>query len=206
MSVRVLPSGERALLVEVADAGAAHRLASHARTHAAVVEEAVAGARTVLLVARPGTEVSRLREVFSGAPTTTAASAPPGEVRIEVRIEVRYDGADLAEVADAVGLSTAEVVRRHSAARYVVEFVGFAPGFGYLTGLDPILQLPRRTSPRPSVPAGSVAIAGPYSAVYPRESPGGWHLLGSTDTVLFDPAADPPSPLVAGTVVRFVPR
>lgn len=202
MSVRVLPSGERALLVEVADAGAAHRLAAHARTHSALVEEAVAGARTVLLVARPGTEVSRLREVLEGAAAPTASSTPPGEVRIEVR----YDGADLAEVADAVGLSTEEVVRRHSEARYVVEFIGFAPGFGYLTGLDPLLQLPRRDSPRPSVPAGSVAIAGPYSAVYPRESPGGWRLLGRTDAVLFDPAAEPPSPLVAGTVVRFVPR
>ena len=118
-------------------------------------------------------------------------------------IPVRYDGPDLAAVAVAAGCSAEEVVRRHVAPDYQVAFLGFAPGFAYLTGGDPILALPRRAEPRTLVPAGSVAVAGDYSAVYPRPSPGGWHLIGQTDVVLFDPARSPPSPLAAGMTVRF---
>jgi KipI family sensor histidine kinase inhibitor len=117
---------------------------------------------------------------------------------------VHYDGADLAEVAKETGLSEREVVRLHANARYAVAFCGFAPGYGYLTGLDPRLHLPRRNTPRTKVPAGSVAIAGEYSAVYPRESPGGWHLIGRTDLVVWDVDRDPPQLLVPGTRVRFV--
>ncbi len=201
--MRVLPSGERAVLVEVDDAAQAHALAAHLRARAiGGVEEIVPAARTVLVVVAEPDRLPGLRALLAQAPGTVA-TAPPSA---EVSIAVEYDGEDLAEVAALAGLSVEEVVRRHTAARYVVEFVGFAPGFAYLAGLDPALHLPRLDSPRPSVPAGSVAIAGPYAAVYPRSSPGGWRLLGRTDAVLFDPDADPPAPLTAGTVVRFERR
>ncbi|WP_156250049.1 5-oxoprolinase subunit B family protein [Pseudactinotalea terrae] len=200
---RVLPSGERSVLVEVDDAAAAHTLAGHLRERAEdQVEEIVPGARTVLVVAREPRLLPGLLEVVAAA----GACGPAAREPTEVSIAVEYDGDDLATVARLTGLSVEEVVRRHSQARYVVEFLGFAPGFAYLAGLDPVLHLPRLDSPRPSVPAGSVAIAGPHAAVYPRSSPGGWRLLGRTDAVLFDVDADPPTPLAAGTVVRFEPR
>jgi KipI family sensor histidine kinase inhibitor len=120
-----------------------------------------------------------------------------------VEIPVTYDGPDLAEVARLTGLPADEVVRRHAAAEYVVAFSGFAPGFGYLTGLPAELRVPRRDSPRTAVPAGSVAVAGEFTGVYPRRSPGGWQLLGRTDAVLWDPERDPPALLVPGTRVRF---
>ena len=125
--------------------------------------------------------------------------------RESVEIAVRYDGADLAGVAAATGLTPDEVVGAHAAATYVVAFCGFAPGFAYLRGLDARLHLPRRATPRTSVPAGSVAIAAEYSAVYPRSSPGGWHLVGTTDAALFDPDRRQPALLAPGTRVRFVP-
>lgn len=127
---------------------------------------------------------------------------PGGEA---VVLPVTYDGADLAAVAAATGLAGAEVVARHQGGDYRVAFCGFAPGFAYLTGLDPALHLPRRAEPRTRVPAGAVAVAGPYTAAYPRPSPGGWHLLGTTTAVLWDPAADPPGRLVPGARVRFEP-
>ena len=110
-------------------------------------------------------------------------------------LRVRYDGADLDEVARATGLAPDQVVDLHAAGSYRVLFVGFAPGFGYLGGLDPRLRCPRRASPRARVPAGAVAIADNYTAVYPAASPGGWNLLGT--------ALAPPPPLAAGDRVRF---
>ena len=108
------------------------------------------------------------------------------------------------EVAELTGLSPEEVVARHQQSEYVVGFLGFAPGFAYLLGGDERLHVPRRTEPRVRVPAGTVALGGVYSGVYPRESPGGWHLIGSTETVLFDPTRQPPALLAAGDRVRFV--
>ena len=128
------------------------------------------------------------------------APAAPGET---VQIVLDYDGPDLASVAEQTGLTVAEVVRRHQAPDYTVQFCGFSPGFGYLTGLDPALELPRLASPRAAVAAGSVAIAGEYSAVYPSSSPGGWRLLGRTESVLFDLNRSPPALLRPGTTVRF---
>lgn len=124
--------------------------------------------------------------------------------RRAVEIPVRYDGPDLEDVAAASRMSVDEVVTLHSGASYEVAFCGFAPGFGYLSGLPERLHLPRRTTPRTSVPAGSVAIAAGFSAVYPRASPGGWHLLGATEAVLFDVTAEVPVLLTPGTTVRFV--
>jgi biotin-dependent carboxylase-like uncharacterized protein len=120
-------------------------------------------------------------------------------------IPVVYDGPDLAEVAAETGLSPEEVIERHAAGEYLVGWLGFSPGFGYLTGLDPALHVPRRSTPRTSVPAGSVAIAGPLAAVYPAASPGGWRLLGRTTARLWDEHRDPPAALAPGQRVRFRP-
>jgi KipI family sensor histidine kinase inhibitor len=98
----------------------------------------------------------------------------------------------------------AEVVSAHTATPWRVGFGGFAPGFAYLVGGDPRLEVPRRAEPRPSVPAGAVGLAGRYSGIYPRSSPGGWQLIGHTDAVLFDVDADPPALLQPGMTVRFV--
>jgi KipI family sensor histidine kinase inhibitor len=115
-------------------------------------------------------------------------------------------GADLETVATACALAAAEVVARFCAATYTVAFVGFAPGFPYLVGLPPELEVARLPSPRPRVPAGAVAIAGPFAGVYPSATPGGWRLLGAAEIRLFDPAATLPARLAAGDRVRFVAR
>jgi allophanate hydrolase subunit 1 len=122
-----------------------------------------------------------------------------------IDIRVRYDGPDLADIARRVGLSIDEVVALHAGSVYDVAFCGFAPGFAYLRGLSPVLHLPRRDTPRTTVPAGAVAIAAAYAAVYPRSTPGGWHLLGTSDAPMFDPDRDPPALLQPGDRVRFVP-
>ncbi len=129
---------------------------------------------------------------------------PSRVAREPVEIPVRYDGEDLAFVAEACSLSEEEVIQRHLGTTYVAAFCGFAPGFAYLSGLNSSLQLPRRNSPRTRVPAGAVAIAATYSAVYPQESPGGWHLIGSTSRELWDVARQPPALIEPGRQVRFI--
>lgn len=124
-----------------------------------------------------------------------------------VEIPVRYggeDGPDLASAASELGLTPAQLVQRHAAGDYTVAMIGFAPGFPYLLGLDPALALPRLATPRTVVPAGSVAIGGAQTGIYPRESPGGWRLIGRTPLALFDPASNPPALLAPGDRVRFV--
>jgi KipI family sensor histidine kinase inhibitor len=126
-----------------------------------------------------------------------------------IEIAVTYGGKcgpDLADVAAHTGLSEEDVVARHGAAEYRVAMLGFTPGFAYLLGLDPALHMPRRATPRTRVPAGSVAIGGAQTGVYPRETPGGWHLIGRTTASLFDPARDPPALLKPGMRVKFVAR
>jgi KipI family sensor histidine kinase inhibitor len=135
---------------------------------------------------------------------------PEGPARIERpprehRIAVRYDGPDLNYVAGETGLTRDEVIARHSGRTYTVLLLGFVPGFAYLGELDPALVLPRRAEPRRRVPAGSVAMAGAQTAVYPLETPGGWHLIGRTAAVLFDPDRVPPARLAPGDRVRFTP-
>lgn len=120
-----------------------------------------------------------------------------------IEIPACYDGPDLAPVATLTGLSIDEVVARHCAAEYRVAMLGFAPGFPYLLGLDPALAVPRRTDPRQRVPAGSVAIGGNQTGIYPDELPGGWQLIGRTPLRLFDVNAAAPSLLAAGDRVRF---
>jgi KipI family sensor histidine kinase inhibitor len=127
----------------------------------------------------------------------------PIDQRADVEIDVVYDGADLEEVARLTGLSPDDVVAAHTAAPLRVGFGGFAPGFAYLIGGDERLHVPRRAEPRTRVPAGSVGLAGEFSGVYPRESPGGWQLIGRTDAVLWDVDRDPPTLLTPGSWVRF---
>jgi len=144
---------------------------------------------------------SRLREIVQ-SPMLQDGDDSAGSL---VTIPTRYDGADMSAVAEATGLSPDEVIARHSAVEYYVYMLGFAPGFAYLGDLDPDLRLPRREVPRTRVPPGAVAIAGSQTAVYPRETPGGWHLIGTTSLILFDPRRDPPALLRAGDRVRFEP-
>jgi KipI family sensor histidine kinase inhibitor len=120
-------------------------------------------------------------------------------------IPVRYGGIDLDSVAKATGLHAKEVVARHALRTYNVDLLGFVPGWAYLSELDPSLQIPRRPQPRPRVAAGSVAIAAAQTGIYPLDTPGGWHIIGTTSTVMFDPTRDPPSLLSAGDTVRFEP-
>jgi inhibitor of KinA len=133
--------------------------------------------------------------------------APPGPSRT-VEIPVCYGGEfgeDLGTLALAHELAPARLIALHSAPLYFVGMLGFMPGFPYLCGLDERLVTPRRSTPRARVPAGSVAIGGEHTGIYPLETPGGWHLIGRTPLTLFDLAADPPSLLRAGDHVRFVP-
>jgi KipI family sensor histidine kinase inhibitor len=142
------------------------------------------------------------REVLEHCEKLTPARENDGKTA-DHRIAVRYDGLDIDWVCSSTGLSVEEVIVRHSAKTYTVDLLGFVPGFAYLSELDPSLQLPRRPQPRPRVAAGSVAIAAAQTAVYPLDTPGGWHIIGSTDTVLFDPTRDPPALLAPGDRVRF---
>jgi KipI family sensor histidine kinase inhibitor len=131
--------------------------------------------------------------------------AAPSDRGADVVIDVVYDGPDLAEVAGSTGLSTAQVIHAHTATLWRVGFSGFAPGFAYLVDGDPRLQVPRRPEPRTSVPAGSVALAGEFSAIYPRQSPGRWQIIGHTDAVLWDIDRPSPALLTPGMWVRFRP-
>lgn len=124
-----------------------------------------------------------------------------------VEIPVCYGGEwgpDLADIAAHTGLSVDEIIRIHSEAEYTVFFIGFQPGFAYLGGMPAVLTTPRRSSPRQAVPAGSVAIGGAQTGVYPKTSPGGWQILGHTDVVLFDPSRAEPSLWMPGDRVKFV--
>jgi KipI family sensor histidine kinase inhibitor len=200
--MRVLRCGTRAALVELDDLDQVLGLHAALRRHPPEgVTELVPAACTLLLRYDPArTDHARLTAALAALPHRGTRRSP-GEA---VVIPVRYDGADLAEVARRSGLTVPEVVALHTAPTYRVAFCGFAPGFAYLTGLPPALRMPRRSTPRTRVPAGSVALGGEFTAVYPRQSPGGWQLLGRTDLPLWQPAADPPARLAPGAAVRFI--
>ncbi|MFJ1954109.1 allophanate hydrolase subunit 1 [Streptomyces microflavus] len=230
--VRVLPAGPHALLVELADgqhAEAFHAELLRRRERGALpgVREIVPGARTVLLdgipdgildgIEGPRGGGGRVPERGGGrVPTARDRLArellswqlPPlhRETHDAVEIPVVYDGPDLDEVAALWGVGADEVPALHSRTAFRVAFCGFAPGFGYLTGLPERLHVPRRTTPRTKVPAGALALAGPYTGVYPRPSPGGWQLIGRMvdPAALWDPAREPAALLGPGTRVRFV--
>ncbi len=192
--------GERAVLVETADtAGTLGLLAALRADPLPHQVELVPGARSLLVrFADP----VRPRWVASLAQRSGVAPDSPPSVD-PVTLDVVYDGDDLDEVGALTGLGRAGVVTAHTGSPWQVAFCGFSPGFGYLTGGDPRLAVPRRDTPRARVPAGSVALAGEYSGVYPARSPGGWQLIGRTSAVLWDPRREPPALLRPGMPVRF---
>lgn len=203
---RLVRYGDRAVLVELPGAAEVlgFRAAVLAQRHPAL-RSVVPAARTVLIEYDPALiEAGQLEALAGRYAAATSLRQQTGAEPVE--LAVRYTGADLHTVAAELGLSPEQVVARHLAAEYTVQFCGFSPGFGYLTGLDPALWLPRLATPRPAVPAGSVGIAGEYTGVYPRSSPGGWRLLGHTEASLFDLDRRPPALLAPGTRVRFVRR
>lgn len=206
---RILAFGERALLVELADAFSDDAVV-RSRALADLWEGAGEGAAvpayaSVLLHydadALTGESAERrARELLEQLP---AVATTPSETRL-IEVPTRYDGADLADVAERSGMTIDDVVRLHTAREYTAYFLGFLPGFAYCGRLDPNIVAPRLDRPRERVPAGAVAIADGQTAVYPFASPGGWRLIGSTDVVLFDATAPVPALLRAGDRVRFV--
>ncbi|MGY1435531.1 5-oxoprolinase subunit B family protein [Streptomyces reniochalinae] len=204
----MLPVGRDGLLVELGTAEETEALHAELLRRRALgtlppVAEIVPGARTVLLDGFPSADAARAL-----AAELPGWNVPPltGSAAGALEIPVRYDGPDLADVAALWGVAEDEVPRIHAAATFRVAFCGFAPGFGYLTGLDERYHVPRRADPRTRVPAGAVGLAGPYTGVYPRSSPGGWQLIGTApETVLWDADRTPAALLTPGTRVRFVP-
>ena len=205
---RVLPLGESGLLVETARVLALLRALAGSEQRPAGVLDLVPAARTLLVgfdprAADPAAVRRWLEVVLAGPLDGDPASCEPA---LTVTIPVTYTGPDLEDVARLTGLTPAGVVAAHTGTTWSVAFTGFAPGFGYLVRAAPdrpSLDVPRLEVPRTRVPAGSVALAGRYSGVYPRASPGGWRIIGSTDAVLWDTDRDPPALLRPGLTVRF---
>ena len=198
--IRVLPYGDRALLVELP------ALAAVAAVRAALERVPLPGQVDVVPAARTVVVHLDRRPVDTDADVLRRLPLRPAEREQDprtVELPVVFDGPDLAEVADLTGRSVPDLVAVLVEADLTVAFSGFAPGFGYMTGLPEDLHVPRRATPRTRVPAGSVGLAGPYAGAYPRASPGGWQLVGRTDAVLFDVDRDPPALLTPGTRVRF---
>ena len=208
LTPRVTPFGEAALLVELGEvfdesvAGWARAIADLWDLGAAVPAYA-----SVMLSFDPGViepEIAerRVRDLLAPGPRFSASA---GASRI-IEIPTRYDGADLADVAQRSGMSVDELVAVHAGREYSAIFLGFLPGFAYCGRLDPRIVAPRLERPREKVPAGAVAVADGQTAVYPFASPGGWRLIGTTDLVMFDATAAEPSRIRAGDRVRFTPR
>lgn len=196
--MRSRPVGARAVLVDVEDAAAALSLASWARETAVPAVDIVPAAQTVLF---DGIEE---REALLRRLAGWDQERRPAVGEAPVEVPVRYDGPDLADVARHWRMTPEETVATHTGREYVVAFCGFAPGFAYLTGLPAELDVPRLSTPRSEVAAGSVGLAGTFTGVYPRPSPGGWRIVGHTDLVLWDQSRPEPALLAPGTRVRFV--
>ncbi|MDN5892385.1 MAG: allophanate hydrolase subunit 1 [Nocardioides sp.] len=200
-TLEVRRCGDTGLLIESGDGDVLRSLAG-ALVAAAIpgITEVVPAMRTVLVVIDPRrTNLGTVRDALR---RLTLAEKRTDQAR-EVHIPVVYDGEDLDFVATHTGLGVAGVIERHQQTQWYVGFCGFAPGFAYLVGDNTQLEVPRRGESRVRVPAGSVALAGTFASVYPRESPGGWQLIGRTDLTLWDVSADPPALLRPGTAVRF---
>ncbi|WP_410871546.1 5-oxoprolinase subunit B family protein [Nocardia sp. A7] len=215
-NARIRPAGDRAMLITLDDPRPVQRLASALRVHAiAGVEDVLPAAETVLVTMHSvsyGVQVRRelvalLDRLDHEPPQADSADVSRGTLPDDepvVEIPVRYDGADLPEVARLLDLSVPAVIAAHTGTIWRCAFVGFAPGFGYLTSPDGRLTVPRRASARSAIPVGSVALAGGYSAVYPRGTPGGWQLIGTTDLRMWAVDRDPPALVRAGSAIRFV--
>ncbi|GAA3774613.1 urea amidolyase family protein [Microbacterium kribbense] len=203
--MRILPLGLSALLVEVDPQGDVLSLYTRlVRRRADGVKDLVPAARTVLVRVDPhalplSAARAWIEQAAAAEPVPDAAAAAAAQVVLSIA----YDGPDLAETAALVGMSVEALVRRHQETAWTVAFTGFAPGFGYLIGDGWSLDVPRLASPRTRVPAGAVGLAGAYCGAYPRPTPGGWRLVGTTDAVLFDVDAADPALLVPGMRVRF---
>jgi KipI family sensor histidine kinase inhibitor len=205
--MRLLRCADSAVLIELADLDEVRTLYDALADDPPVgVTELVPAARTLLLRLTPPDfgRVDRVMEAVRLAWETVrvhgSADRPAGEL---VEIPVTYDGPDLREVGELTGLTPAEIIAAHTGQDWTVAFCGFAPGFGYLIGGDPRLRVPRRETSRTRVPTGAVGLAGEFSGVYPRESPGGWQLIGRTTVRTFDPDREPAALLRPGVRVRF---
>lgn len=206
--MRLLPAGPRAVLADVGDLDAVlaldHLLRGLRTSGVPVwrsVVDVVPAAATVLVTVASAADLGPVREALLALPPTAPADRNGGPV---VEIPVRYDGPDLEAVGEFTGLGADGVVAAHTGREWLAAFAGFAPGFSYLSGGDPALTVPRLAEPRTRVPAGSVGLAGNLSGIYPRASPGGWQLIGTTDVALWDATREPPALLAPGVRVRFV--
>lgn len=196
--------GESGILVELRDP--VERRLLHAallQNPAPALTELVPAAVTIMLKTATAEAIPAVLEhlralLASGIEEVAAADVEP------TIIEVRYDGEDLAAVAEILGISERDVVARHTGQLWTVEFAGFMPGFGYMSGAAGGMTVPRRQSPRTRIPPGSVALAGDFTGIYPQASPGGWQLIGTTDAVLWDTEATPPTVMVPGARIQFV--
>lgn len=204
MILRFLPAGDSALLVELPDLDAVLSLfASLTDDPPFGMVELVPAARTLAVTFdRYRTSPQRLAAEITGRDL----SARPEDRSREIEIPVEYNGQDLAEVAELTGMTVTEVIRCHGDTPWRAAFNGFAPGFCYLTRGDPALVVPRRQSPRTAIPAGSVALAGEFSGIYPQQSPGGWQIIGTTQMPMWDLSRSPPARIAPGDQVRFVER
>ena len=203
--MRVLPSGTAGLLLECDDLDEVLGLYGVLEADPPDgVLDVVPAARTVLLVLDPAaTTPDRVRSLVEHLEPGAGPAAGDDDEQV-LEVPVVYDGEDLDDVGEILGCDRDEVVRRHTSGLWTVAFCGFAPGFGYLTADEGDWSIPRRNSPRTKVPPGSVALAGEFSGVYPRESPGGWQLIGRTGLAVFELDRDPPALLAPETRVRFV--
>ncbi|WP_431953712.1 5-oxoprolinase subunit B family protein [Nocardia lijiangensis] len=212
-------AGDRALLVAPSDTGLAATLADALRGSAPVgIQDVLPAAETVLVTLVSAADAESVRREIcalledaqledaqrtADSPDVSRETVPHNDSPEPIVIPVHYDGADLADVADLLGMTEDEVIAAHTGTVWRCAFVGFAPGFGYLESPDGRLTVPRRDAARTSIPEGAVALAGGYSAVYPRSTPGGWQLIGRTDLPMWDVDRDPPALIRAGGTVRF---
>ncbi|MBA4021563.1 MAG: allophanate hydrolase [Gordonia sp.] len=199
--MKLLNYGDRALLLEVADTDEVIGWTTAIRDAALPgVVDLVPGARTVLVTGDAPQVIPRLQKDLKALSPTETTTLDDGPV---VEVPVVYDGPDLDDIARLTGLDVDEVIEAHTGTAWKVAFGGFAPGFAYLIGGDARLEVPRRDTSRTKVPAGAVGLAGEFSGIYPRSSPGGWQLLGHTDLPMWDVDRDPPALLQPGTRVQF---
>lgn len=217
--MKILPLGEAALTFRIGDAATVENAERAASLADAIRRQELDGVTDVVpsvasvsvYFDSDGGDAGRAQRIEAALHAIIARlpegrSLLPGTRFTAHSVPVEYNGADLDEVAERTGLLRETVIERHSAREYHVLALGFLPGWAYLGPLDPALKLPRRTTPRTRIPAGAVAIAGLQTGVYPRVSPGGWHLLGTTDAVLFDASRERPALFRPGDRVRFVRR
>jgi len=200
---RLLRAGDRGWLLELDAPGLAHGVAARIRAShwADALEDVVPASTTVLVTVRARDDISRVGAALEVLDVSAVLSVASSRV---VEIPVRYDGADLDSLSASTGLSADAIAELHSSVDHVVAFFGFAPGFAYIDGTPQPLQVPRRDTPRTTTPVGGVAIARGQTVIYPGGTPGGWTIIGTTDFVAWDVAANPPARLDVGDTIRFV--